>query len=476
MAAEGRPVSPTSSGSTRRWKGLLALLSLLICSLLWFSGLQQSLQRPSVNGILSIRQLELSAQVAPLLPAYLRQGLQEEERPLEKLRQGLSERLEQPAATPRPNEQLELALLDARAGNLLAANSRLADLKQQVPPPQRPLLASLARPDSPARESKGPGDQTIEALLAPWSLPPLPRLLACEQLGGSASLCREPAAERQALLRWLTVSGLPVLLLLAGLALLGREGWRLWRRRQGPAAALVAPALALEDVTLLIAGGFVVLGELVAPLLLVPTVQGLLVPLAQRPALQQGLQVLLLYLGVMVAPLTILALLLRPLVPAPPGGWLQWRWRPGGSAVGLALSHVLMVLPLVALVGWLIERLWSQPSGSNPLLELVLTTGDPLALTCLALTAVVIAPLFEETLFRGVLLPVLARHWGAAAGVGVSALVFGLAHLSLGELTPLTLLGLALGWLRLRHGRLGPCVLMHGLWNGLTFLNLILLT
>jgi membrane protease YdiL (CAAX protease family) len=135
-----------------------------------------------------------------------------------------------------------------------------------------------------------------------------------------------------------------------------------------------------------------------------------------------------------------------------------------------------MVLPLVALAGWLIERLWSQPSGSNPLLELVLTTGDPLALACLAITAVVVAPLFEETLFRGVLLPVLTRHWGAAAGVGLSALIFGLAHLSLGELTPLTLLGLALGWLRLRHGRLGPCVLMHGLWNGLTFLNLILLT
>jgi membrane protease YdiL (CAAX protease family) len=199
-------------------------------------------------------------------------------------------------------------------------------------------------------------------------------------------------------------------------------------------------------------------------------------PLAERPALQQGLQVLLLYMGVMVAPLAILALQLRPLAPAPQGGWLQWRWRPGGSALGLALAHVLMVLPLVALAGWLIERLWSQPSGSNPLLELVLTTGDPLALACLAITAVVVAPLFEETLFRGVLLPVLTRHWGAAAGVGLSALIFGLAHLSLGELTPLILLGLALGWLRLRHGRLGPCVLMHGLWNGLTFLNLILLT
>ena len=488
MAAEGRLLSPTSSAAPRRWKGLLALLSLVICGLLWFSGLQQSLQRPSVNGILSIRQLELSAQVAPLLPAYLRQGLDEEQRPLEELRRSLNERIEQPGATPRPAEKLELALLDARAGDRLTANRRLADLEQQVTPAQLPLLTSLASEQSPASgesptsgiyQSSGEAsqsEQAIKALLEPWSLAPLTHQLACEQLGGGASLCKNPAVQRLALLRWLTVSGLPVLLLLAGLGLLGREGWRLWRRRSGPLATLVAPALALEDVTLLIAGGFVVLGGLVAPLLLMPIVQGLLMPLAERPALQQGLQVLLLYMGVMVAPLTILALQLRPLVPAPQGGWLQWRWRPGGSALGLALGHVLMVLPLVALAGWLIERLWSQPSGSNPLLELVLTTGDPLALACLAITAVVVAPLFEETLFRGVLLPVLSRHWGAAAGVGLSALVFGLAHLSLGELTPLTLLGLALGWLRLRHGRLGPCVLMHGLWNGLTFLNLILLT
>jgi len=475
-------VSPNNSAAPRRWKGLLALLSLVICSLLWFIGLQQSLQRPSVNGILSIRQLELSAQVAPLLPAYLRQGLEEEPPPLEQLRQSLNERIEQPDATPRPAEKLELALLDARAGDRLTANRRLADLEEQVAPAQLPLLTSLARKqslasgESPTSGEASQSQQAIKALLEPWSLSPLTQQLACEQLGGSTSLCKNPAAERQALLRWLTVSCLPVLLLLAGLGLLGREGWRLWRRRGGPVAALVAPALALEDVTLLIAGGFVVLGELVAPLLLMPIVQGLLLPLAERPALQQGLQVLLLYMGVMVAPLAILALQLRPLLPAPQGGWLQWRWRPGGSALGLGLAHVLMVLPLVALAGWLIERLWSQPSGSNPLLELVLTTGDPLALACLAITAVVVAPLFEETLFRGVLLPVLTRHWGAAAGVGLSALIFGLAHLSLGELTPLTLLGLALGWLRLRHGRLGPCVLMHGLWNGLTFLNLILLT
>jgi len=53
--------------------------------------------------------------------------------------------------------------------------------------------------------------------------------------------------------------------------------------------------------------------------------------------------------------------------------------------------------------------------------------------------------------------------------------VFAVAHLSLGELPPLLMLGLGLGWLRWNGGRLSSCVLMHGLWNGLTFANLLIL-
>jgi hypothetical protein len=37
------------------------------------------------------------------------------------------------------------------------------------------------------------------------------------------------------------------------------------------------------------------------------------------------------------------------------------------------------------------------------------------------------------------------------------------------------MLVLGLGWLRWSSGRLGCCVLMHALWNGLTFSNLVIL-
>jgi membrane protease YdiL (CAAX protease family) len=129
----------------------------------------------------------------------------------------------------------------------------------------------------------------------------------------------------------------------------------------------------------------------------------------------------------------------------------------------------------VALVGWLQQLFWSDVGGSNPLLELVLRSDNGLTLACFAFTAIVLAPLFEETIFRGVLLPVLGRELGPLSAVLLSSAVFGIAHLSLGEFPPLFTLGLGLGWLRLSSGRLSTCVGLHALWNGLTFTNLLLL-
>ena len=85
------------------------------------------------------------------------------------------------------------------------------------------------------------------------------------------------------------------------------------------------------------------------------------------------------------------------------------------------------------------------------------------------------APLFEEIIFRGILLPTLSRDFGIIAGIIVSAFIFALAHLSLGEMPPLFVLGIGLGVTRIASGSLLSSVIMHSLWNGLTFLNLFLL-
>ncbi|MCP9887740.1 CPBP family intramembrane metalloprotease [Cyanobium sp. ATX 6A2] len=464
---------PPSTAAPPRWKQLLAVLSLLLCGLLWINGLLQSLERPSVGNALELRQRQLQVLAAPALPERLKPLLAGPDS-LEQLTIQLEQSLAADPGPGSPDQLLQLALLQLRGQQPERSAPLLERLRAQVPPARHALVAMLESGPLPLAAQP----PRIAALTDPWQedLSPLTSQLLCQALEPGRPDCGDPHRQGRALARLLAVSWLPGLLLLLGLGLLLRPAWLLIRHRAMATPALVGPPLDLVDVTLLIAGGFVVLGELSVPLLLAPALRPLLAPLDATPVRQQGLQVLLLYLGLMVPPLLILAAQLRPLArQQPANGWLQWRWRPAGSASTAALGHVLMVLPLVAFSGWMVNRLLGDPGGSNPLLELVLTARDPVALLCFGFTAMVLAPLFEETLFRGVLLPALGSRWGGTAGVLVSALVFGLAHLSVGELLPLVVLGVGLGWLRLRSGRLGPCVLMHSLWNGFTFTNLLLL-
>ncbi|WP_255006093.1 CPBP family intramembrane glutamic endopeptidase [Cyanobium sp. ATX 6F1] len=467
----------TSSSRPRSqpWKVGLALLSLLLSLLLWVNGLLDSLQRPSVGNALSQRQLELAILAAPQLPDNLRTalvGTAPERQLLDELNRqatGTSE-----AGVPETGAKLlERGLLEGSLGHRDAARTLFLKLQQAGPAPDQSvlvekLLASEALPQEQA-----------QTLSFPLAGQPLLRQWACRQLmnagpGDPASGCRDGSAERRAALQLLAVNVLPAIALLAGLMLLVRELWLRWRGKALAAAALVAPPLNLVDVTLLVAGGFVVLGDLVTPLVIRQPTDALLKALQVGSPLSSGISVVIFYLGLMVCPLLILALMLRQQAP-PEGGWLQFRWQPLGLNLRRALKGFLIVLPLVSLVGWLQSQLLGDPGGSNPLLELVLESDSLPTLLCFALTAVVLAPLFEETIFRGVLLPVLGRELGAVWGVVVSSLVFGIAHLSLGELPPLFVLGLGLGWLRWSSGRLGACVLMHALWNGVTFANLVLL-
>ena len=442
------------------WKVSLALLSLLLATFFWVVGLVDSFAKPSVAPALSLEQQELTLLAEPQVPAPLRPlllGVDASEALLNSLRQSPLERLDDrqkllfTALETEPDHRTSLQQLDLESVDLL------------------PLQRALA---------KG-GDRRISAdersRLLSLSPDPLIRRLACQALGGDPEKCLDRASATRAARRLVVSEVLPLLSLLLGGLLLLRHLWLLLRRRLPPWPALLAPPLGVLDMVLLVAGGFVVLGEVLLPLLVIPLSSAL--TRGFSAPLTQGVNVFFGYLALALPPLLILCQQLGELDRGqrPQDGWLQWRLQPPGSALLQGARAWLMVLPPVVLTGWLITRLIGDQGGSNPLLEIVLNSQDPLALLLLSLTAVVLAPLFEETIFRGVLLPVLGRYLGRSGAVLVSALVFAVAHLSIGELAPLLVLGLGLGLLRLSTGRLLPCVVMHALWNGVTFLNLVLL-
>ncbi|HEY9131772.1 MAG TPA: type II CAAX endopeptidase family protein [Dyella sp.] len=94
----------------------------------------------------------------------------------------------------------------------------------------------------------------------------------------------------------------------------------------------------------------------------------------------------------------------------------------------------------------------------------------------LAMLAIIVAPLVEEVLFRGVLLSAWLRRLPVAWAVAATATLFALVHLPDLKylwygLPNLAMLGAAFAWLRLRSGSLWPAVVAHGMNNLVSLLG-----
>ena len=89
-----------------------------------------------------------------------------------------------------------------------------------------------------------------------------------------------------------------------------------------------------------------------------------------------------------------------------------------------------------------------------------------------AVMGVLIAPLVEETIFRGFLYPVIARRLGITAGIAITGTLFGLMHAAQlwggwGQIALLILVGMVLTWVRARTGTVAASYFVHLGYNGL---------
>jgi membrane protease YdiL (CAAX protease family) len=125
----------------------------------------------------------------------------------------------------------------------------------------------------------------------------------------------------------------------------------------------------------------------------------------------------------------------------------------GGSVVLSEIDNLVrMVVPVSASMEEFFENLGTEESGV-------------LASTFLF---VIVAPLTEEYLFRGLILRGFLQHHSAKWAIAISALLFGLFHLNPWQFFPATIAGLLLGWLTLETGTLWPAILTHAANNGLS--------
>ncbi len=98
---------------------------------------------------------------------------------------------------------------------------------------------------------------------------------------------------------------------------------------------------------------------------------------------------------------------------------------------------------------------------------------DHLSAGLLLIMAVVLAPLAEETYFRGWIFTSLRYRWGMWPAIVISALLFGLAHYESTHLYALVVfpLGLVLAGLRERTGSALTSMLFHAVNNLIAFMS-----
>jgi membrane protease YdiL (CAAX protease family) len=77
-----------------------------------------------------------------------------------------------------------------------------------------------------------------------------------------------------------------------------------------------------------------------------------------------------------------------------------------------------------------------------------------------------------QAIFRGFLLPSLAKYFPIGLSVFLSSVVFAAAHFSLQRFLPLMLLGIILGTLFVCTRNLMSCITFHSLWNAYIFYQL----
>ena len=275
-------------------------------------------------------------------------------------------------------------------------------------------------------------------------------------------------------LKILAIRFIPLLTIFVGTTLIIKTLWKYFSSKKFVWKEFKPLDLDLIDMVLLIAGGFVVLGEVVTPIFSISLVEIFSKNLPND--LSQSLKIFIGYIFMAIPPLWMVYYQIKSIK----GKFIFNKEYIQLSGLSLKESFIqglkgwFMIIPFVLLVSIIMNSLIENQNGSNPLYDIVLKNDNYFSLVLLFLTTTILA-LFEEVIFRGVLLPILSRDFGVILGILISAFIFSIAHLSISEMPPLLVLGIGLGITRIVSGSLISSVFMHSLWNGLTFFNLFLL-
>lgn len=148
-----------------------------------------------------------------------------------------------------------------------------------------------------------------------------------------------------------------------------------------------------------------------------------------------------------------------------------------GFPFSRGLRYYAMAMPGIALMAFLYFKLLEVlgvPQVQQPIMELLSGLDSPLLILAMGIFAVVLAPIVEELVFRGMLLPLLTRRVGLVAGMLISSLLFALLHGHVQTMFPLMVVAIFFSFGYIFGGSIWVPIVMHGCFNGMNLLTMYL--
>ena len=133
------------------------------------------------------------------------------------------------------------------------------------------------------------------------------------------------------------------------------------------------------------------------------------------------------------------------------------------DALAGALGAIAMYI--VADGAAIVQKFAFHIEGQQQAVQLFGTTHDRTLISGLIITAVFIAPVVEEIIFRGFVFNAFLRYVPVALAAAASGIIFGLAHFDLTAFFPLACGGFVLAVVYYRTGSLTSSMLTHGIFN-----------
>jgi membrane protease YdiL (CAAX protease family) len=144
-------------------------------------------------------------------------------------------------------------------------------------------------------------------------------------------------------------------------------------------------------------------------------------------------------------------------------GLEKWRWFYPFEAVAVEFGIYPWIAIASVVVFFLLKKIGIAPPV--PYITEFFSRCTPTSFAVMATSAVLVAPVMEELLFRRFMYESFSRSFGRIATILFTSFTFALIHFNLLHFLSLFLLGVVLQSLYLVHRSLFPCILLHALHN-----------